>query len=171
MSHEWVSTDHPDPDGEQLKVLKAALMRMLSEPDSIPVSIQAEFMYGLQHGLLMTEMRARPLFVWYDFFSCPQRMHGPIGSRFTHPSEQELAIHSIPAYVEMCRCVVILCPPILHKQTQDGVMEFSKKRVKDPDCKDPYTPIPKPQTPDPKRSDTHRSCSTKAAGQREDGVD
>lgn len=119
VSHEWVSTDHPDPDGEQLKVLKAALMRMLSEPDSIPVSIQAEFMYGLQHGLLMTEMRARPLFVWYDFFSCPQRMHGPIGSRFTHPSEQELAIHSIPAYVEMCRCVVILCPPILHKQTQE----------------------------------------------------
>ncbi|CAE7474160.1 POP1, partial [Symbiodinium necroappetens] len=114
VSHEWVSTDHPDPKGEQLKVLQGALMRMLGETDIIPVTVSAELMYGLQNGLLMTEMRARPLFVWYDFFSCPQRMHGPIGTRFTHPSEQELAIHSIPAYIEMCRCVVILCPPILH---------------------------------------------------------
>ena len=69
------------------------------------------------HEMVAGLPRSRPLFIWYDYFSCPQQEGTGHGGN--DPSNQELAIHSIPAYIEMCCCVVILCPPIIHRESQE----------------------------------------------------
>ena len=55
-------------------------------------------------GILHEEFQARPLFIWYDYFSVPQ----DVGNA----SHQLDAISSIPAYVAQCRFFFALCPTI-----------------------------------------------------------
>lgn len=110
VSHEWAGEAHPDPTGEQLKVLQAALKALLFDATSIPVDINSEILFGKQPGVFTSEMRARPLFVWYDYCSCPQA--GAVHIM----EEQQKAIDSIPAYVESCKYFFILCPQIRHSK-------------------------------------------------------
>ena len=118
VSHEWAGEAHPDPTGEQLQVLQAALKALLFDSSSIPVDINTDILFGKQPGVFTSEMRARPLFVWYDYCSCPQA--GAVHIL----EEQQKAINSIPAYVENCKYFFILCPQIRHSK-KDALLSKS----------------------------------------------
>eukprot|EP00435_Cladocopium_sp_Y103_P064725 s980_g26.t1 len=92
ISHEWSGRRHPeprptrlgqelgdlglrttnDPYGEQVRVLQEALHHMLHVADTVPVEFASELIFGHDRGMMTSELKSRELFVWFDFFSCPQ---------------------------------------------------------------------------------------------------
>ena len=59
----------------------------------------------------LQEFQVQALFVWYDYFSCPQlEERKSFGADETDGSQQASAINSIPAYVAKCRFFLALCP-------------------------------------------------------------
>ena len=114
ISHQWAGDTSPDPDFQQFKVLQDVLRRKLRPGASITGHMQVELYTGHLHRLPAEEISSKPLFVWYDYFSCPQR----------NASAREKAISSIPAYVGKCRYFVILCPHVWHA----GQETFLSKR-------------------------------------------
>ncbi|CAE7543489.1 Ankrd17 [Symbiodinium sp. CCMP2592] len=48
------------------------------------------------------------LYIWYDYFSCPQDNHGEA------PLHRRQAINSIVSYISQCKYFVILCPALTH---------------------------------------------------------
>ena len=114
VSHQWLSPHHPDPDGQQLKVLQDALSNLLEDRSRISNSILSELWYGQAGTPSAAELRSTPLFLWYDFFSCPQRS----------ANEQLSAINSIPSYVARCLYFIILCPALTHASRSE-MLSFS----------------------------------------------
>ena len=100
VSHQWVSKEHPDPELRQMQVLQATLRRLLLENGFVSVEAVTEAIVPSTKGVFFQEFQSQPLFLWYDYFSVPQR----------DASKQEKAIHSIPAYVAKCRFFFALCP-------------------------------------------------------------
>eukprot|EP00439_Symbiodinium_sp_Y106_P023935 s1807_g2.t3 len=116
VSHQWLTSGHPDPKMEQLKIIQDALKNILAGVSTVPASLGLEFLEGRGGAAVGGEMCGRPLFVWYDYLCCPQA-----------EGKREEAILSLPAYVEKCRFFSILCPPVqnssgetLSKETYEG---------------------------------------------------
>ena len=102
VSHQWLSGDHPDPDGRQMRVLQVALKRILSGEGSVPLDIMTEGSVPNARPMAMREFQMEALFIWYDYFSVPQM----------EQHSQGRAIQSIPAYVAQCRFFFALCPAV-----------------------------------------------------------
>eukprot|EP00438_Fugacium_kawagutii_P033412 Skav204339 [mRNA] locus=scaffold55:210233:214476:+ [translate_table: standard] len=101
VSHQWVSPENPDPELAQFKTLQGVLRKILtSSAKRVDPLIMTELMhpFGWVKGIRVAEFRSRPLFIWYDFFSCPQvdSMKWSIAT-LNKPIDQALA--SIPAYI------------------------------------------------------------------------
>lgn len=114
VSHQWVGGDHPDPQRKQLKVLQEALQHVMGDLTRIPMDVVTEGTAPTSRDLSTREFRQWPLFLWYDYFSCPQLEHSQ-----SHPSsegafcsELSKAVDSIPAYVAKCAFFFVLCPVI-----------------------------------------------------------
>lgn len=120
ISHQWLGLTHPDPDGQQLQVLKNALVNLMSGQTVVCVPPGVEIVVGRQTCPSTSDFHAQPLYIWYDYFSCPQG-HGAQASKF-----RQLAINSIPSYVERSFFVVILCPTVAC--TQGGTLGYSSWR-------------------------------------------
>ncbi|OLP84035.1 hypothetical protein AK812_SmicGene35132 [Symbiodinium microadriaticum] len=88
VSHQWLTSGHPDPKMEQFKILQDALKDILAGVSTVPASLGLEFLEGRGRTAVGGEMCGRPLFVWYDYLCCPQ-VEG----------KREEAILSLPAYV------------------------------------------------------------------------
>lgn len=103
-SHQWVTSQHPDPNFEQLQVLQDALKNMLSgaKPVSLPPAI--EIFWGRVKCPTAADFNKSEVYLWYDYFSIPQHE-----SKREH---RENAIQSIPSYISKCFFFVILCPLI-----------------------------------------------------------
>ena len=92
----------------QIRVLQEALKNFVeSVTTSISPGIVIELYVG-QSAAKVSEIVSQQLFLWYDYFCCPQGL--------TDAEHRAAAIQSIPSYVERCRFFVILCPPIRHTQ-------------------------------------------------------
>ena len=105
VSHQWLSDQHPDPTGEQLKILQNALANMLSDQSRVTVLPVIEMFAGNVAAPTASELGARPLFIWYDYFSCPQG----------HMQSRSSAINSIHAYVARSEFFMVLCPALEHQ--------------------------------------------------------
>ena len=81
-----------------------AFKNLLSGASSISTPIITEIVFGSVRAPSATELRDTPLFVWYDYCSCPQEC------REGENCDQMSAINSIPSYVARCEYFVILCP-------------------------------------------------------------
>ncbi|CAE6911903.1 unnamed protein product [Symbiodinium sp. CCMP2592] len=106
VSHQWLADEHPDPAGQQLKVLQDALRNMLSGKSQIVVPPVVELFAGRVSAPAASELRAKPLFIWYDYFSCPQSC----------ADRQASAIRSINSYVARSAYFMVLCPALKHQQ-------------------------------------------------------
>ena len=105
VSHQWLADEHPDPAGQQLKVLQDALRNMLSGKSQIVVPPVVELFAGRVSPPAASELRAKPLFIWYDYFSCPQSC----------ADRQASAIRSINSYVARSAYFMVLCPALKHQ--------------------------------------------------------
>ena len=64
-----------------------------------------------------SELMASPLFIWYDYFSCPQLEIKPSDQA---DSDLQKAVDSIPGYVCRAKFFFVLAPVIEH--TVDGTL-------------------------------------------------
>ncbi|CAK9106028.1 unnamed protein product, partial [Durusdinium trenchii] len=76
VSHQWLSAKHPDPHSEQLRILQATLGNLLSGAARVSLQPLVELARGRGGCPSTTHFACQPLFVWYDFFSCPQGLGG-----------------------------------------------------------------------------------------------
>lgn len=113
VSHQWVGGEHPDPEFKQFQVLQEALRRTLTDLKVIELDIYTESFVPSAKSLPTNKLWSEALFVWYDYFSCPQLEHN--GTHYTdinQTSDLALAIESIPAYITKCAFFFVLCPTI-----------------------------------------------------------
>ena len=106
VSHQWVDTAHPDPEGKQLRVLQDALKHAMSQREISLDAVTATVMPSAK-GLAASELWSSPLFFWYDYFSCPQ-----LEKTRSETNDLSKAIDSIPAYVSSCAFFFALCPVV-----------------------------------------------------------
>ena len=71
---------------------------------SLAPGVEANF--GQMKCLKAADFNQAPLYIWYDYFSCPQ------GQSPHAAKNRELAITCIPYYVAQCVFFVILCPSV-----------------------------------------------------------
>ncbi|CAE7578613.1 btbd11b [Symbiodinium sp. CCMP2592] len=107
ISHQWIGDKHPDPNGEQLEVLKLALRRLMSEVQVVHPSFITEVAMPACRGLPTKKLFSMPLFLWYDFFSCPQNPQCQ-----EEEGDLQSAIDNIPGYIARCTFFFVLCPVI-----------------------------------------------------------
>ena len=110
VSHQWVGLDHPDPEFEQMQVLQAALRHAILKLNNIPLDVITEIVLPAAKDLPTSKLLSRPLFIWYDYFSCPQ-LDEPEWARGGVKNIAR-AIESIPAYVTKCAFFLVLCPVV-----------------------------------------------------------
>ena len=118
LSHQWVSQQHPDPDGKQLKVFQDAMKNLLDGSTVPNYSAWAEIMsvYLGRPRFATSDLSETSLFVWYDYFSIPQyTVTAQSRSVSTNLYEdQRNGILSISAYIHRCEFLVVLCPSMKH---------------------------------------------------------
>lgn len=115
VSHQWLGRDNPDPQFEQFRVLQQALRHVMHNLDLVPLDAYTETIVPQAKPLHTSVLRAKLLWIWYDYFSCPQ-LEAAL-SQGKHSCSLLRAIDSIPAYVAECSFFFALCPII---ESQDG---------------------------------------------------
>ena len=134
VSHEWLSYSHPDPHGEQFRTLKRILERLMNGEIAYVESGAIEQL-ALGHNTKVASakwMAALPYsYVWLDFMSIPQTCDfdpeghisedsGYFTKAYSDTSEGgvlknlQLAVDSIPAYVERSSLLLVLVPICMH---------------------------------------------------------
>ncbi|CAE7444088.1 B'ETA [Symbiodinium sp. KB8] len=116
VSHQWVGKKHPDPEFKQLRVLQDALEYAMADMRHISLDLNTEFLVPGVECLDTRVLRERSLFIWYDYFSCPQldfhARKAVLQEGFGQQSQLASAIASIPAYVGRCSFFFALCPVV-----------------------------------------------------------
>ncbi|CAE7317141.1 unnamed protein product, partial [Symbiodinium pilosum] len=105
VSHQWLADSHPDPKAEQLAVLQDALTNIISGRSRVRLPVVMEMVYG---RLPTPDLRAKPLYIWYDYFCCPQ------GNSIQAFRQRQSAIDNIVSYISRCKYFVVLCPSLTH---------------------------------------------------------
>ncbi|CAK9056976.1 Ankyrin-2 (ANK-2) (Ankyrin-B) (Brain ankyrin) [Durusdinium trenchii] len=124
VSHQWAGKDHPDPTFERFRVLQKAMQRILSDLPQIPLDYVTELLVPNARPLDTQELRSVKLFLWYDYFSCPQKNQPESPGQI---SKQAQAIESIHAYVAECSFLFALCP-FMHDLVTNEVLDASSWR-------------------------------------------
>ncbi|OLQ12115.1 hypothetical protein AK812_SmicGene3937 [Symbiodinium microadriaticum] len=102
VSHQWVGENSPDPDFRQMSVLQDAIRCLLSTQKRIYHDIHTE-MFLNASGRCTSALNSKPLFFWYDYFSCPQ---------LEKNHDFHKAVDSIPGYIGRCEFFFVLVPVI-----------------------------------------------------------
>ena len=121
VSHQWVAEQHPDPEFRQMSILQNVLRHLMTGLGSVPLDYVTEIFVLRAKPLPMHVFQPGPLFIWYDYFSCPQRkIRDSCAMDGSNGNQQDNCISSIPAYVEMCRFFLALCP-VIDSPTEEKV--------------------------------------------------
>ena len=105
FSHTWLGWHHPDPNGDKCRLIVALLEGVLAGRVKVSAAAMATIIFGEQG--VAAEVLARVFadgYVWMDFLSIPQR----------NPTNQGLAIQSLPHYVANSTLFVVLAGPWKH---------------------------------------------------------
>ena len=121
VSHEWLSWAHPDPEGEQLRVLCRVLGRLKRGELDTEMDPMHTIWYKHKFTTYGGDWKAmlKRTYVWVDWFSMPQpgsEKEEEIGKErmAVLRAEGSMAIRSIPAYVERSDFIMILVPSLYH---------------------------------------------------------
>lgn len=101
ISHQWTSLQHPDPEFTQMRIFQDALKNMMTKGTWIYPDIATEYNTPGK-SMHLKELRSKPLFFWYDYFSIPQLSDSKWCLGGLQMCAQDRAIESIPAYVDRC---------------------------------------------------------------------
>eukprot|EP00397_Hematodinium_sp_SG-2012_P003080 GEMP01003088.1.p1 GENE.GEMP01003088.1~~GEMP01003088.1.p1 ORF type:complete len:760 (+),score=188.40 GEMP01003088.1:430-2709(+) len=106
VSHQWLSTDHPDPDATQFRILQQALTNLRAGVLDVHTN-SLRNVCATANGVGNTQINWKHVLhdalIWYDYFSVPQC------------PKSDAAIQSIPAYVERSTYMFVLAPPLEHR--------------------------------------------------------
>ena len=116
VSHQWITPEHPDPDFHQLGVLQKALHQLMEGKSRVTLPPMIDISFGRVRCPTAADFKAKPLYIWYDFFCCPQ------GTSRTATEDRRRAIGGILGYVAKCCFFVILCPSV---STSMGLLSHS----------------------------------------------
>ncbi len=72
VSHQWLGTQSPDPNFEQLLILQEMLMQMMSGAARVSLPIVTELWFGRIKLPRTEDFTQQPLYLWYDYFCIPQ---------------------------------------------------------------------------------------------------
>ncbi|CAE7823293.1 mlkA [Symbiodinium microadriaticum] len=127
ISHQWVSNQHPDPDFMQFLVLQGALRRMLFQSHHLPTDVMTEVYLPRRKAFDTAQFRQAHLYLWYDYFSCPQleQLISPTTPAAGPSSPLSKAIDSIPTYIARCKFFFALCPVVESLRTDRVFSPFS----------------------------------------------
>jgi ankyrin repeat protein len=121
VSHEWLSWAHPDPKGEQLRVMCHVLERLKMGVLSTEMDPMHTILYKHKYTTKGKDWKAilKRTYLWVDWFSMPQpgaEKEDKIGNdrMAVLRAEGSRAIRSIPAYVERSDFIMILVPGCHH---------------------------------------------------------
>ena len=128
VSHQWAQKDHPDPTFEQFSVFQAAMKKILNDLSHIPLLFAPEARVPGARPLSTKDMRSVKLFIWYDYFSCPQHLDLSDQSELGATSQQQ-AIASIHCYVAASSYFFALCP-FINDPTSNRVLDASSWRTR-----------------------------------------
>lgn len=139
VSHQWLSLEHPDPEGEQLLVLQKCLQNICNGTISVQNDPASQFFGDFRILSKEQRTRVREGFIWLDWVSIPQietfhdedpddeisaakRQRSSRTFAYSAPArprrtDQEDFILSIPSFVQACQVFVALVPPIKHKDS------------------------------------------------------
>ncbi|CAK9095519.1 unnamed protein product [Durusdinium trenchii] len=97
-------------------------MQCLSHTNGTNLSVKSNLAtyVVLKHGAKISsaEWRAKPLLIWYDYFSIPQLDNLSASVSVDEMgSDLQKAVESIPSYVKRCKFFVILAPAVEHVDT------------------------------------------------------
>jgi len=109
VSHQWISKHNPDPKFQQLEVLQKALKNLLAGTSTVCLPPAIELWVGRLKCPTAADFQRSPLFLWYDYFCCPQ------GNSASASRHRRLAIGCIPSYVARCFFFIVLCPAVQHE--------------------------------------------------------
>lgn len=114
VSHQWLSTEHPDPKGQKVKIFQETLLGMIDE--SLPVA--EDVVSRSDDKSLSSEMRRhiKDGFIFFDWFSIPQQSLKDLGCPNNGAA---LAVRSIPAYVELSSLFIALVPELRYKESPE----------------------------------------------------
>jgi ankyrin repeat protein len=106
ISHEWVGTNHPDPDGTQMYHLLYLLERLQKgEVSRTDMDSLHSLMYKHNYTTTAEEwkqiLNSAKTYIWYDGFCLPRARQGD-GFRL------------IASYVQLCSFMIILAPGCTH---------------------------------------------------------
>jgi len=121
ISHQWLATEHPDPNGYQLAVLRNVLRGVINGSVSVETDIISQ---TYASSRIFSEDRLLNGYLWMDWFSIPQvraRARG-IDEEETK-SDAAKAIQSIPAYVEVSTIFLALVPAV--KEPDKGIRDYT----------------------------------------------
>ncbi|CAK9008699.1 unnamed protein product [Durusdinium trenchii] len=102
----------------QMQVLKESLRNLITGQSEVCVDMIAEAVYGVSKGISASEWQTQALFIWYDYFSCPQAAH-------MSTDGLQKAIDSIPAYVSRCDFFMALCPVLSNPHFTETFSEYT----------------------------------------------
>jgi len=106
FSHVWLSNTHPDPNGVQWNVIKAA-SRKLQAGHKIRVFWQQEFLYG---AVSMSDELKTTKYAWIDYLSIPQAAE--------HREQQKQYIGAIYSFVKASTHFMVIAPPTEHREKE-----------------------------------------------------
>ena len=113
VSHQWLSLQHPDPDGVQLQVLQSILRKLIAK--QLKIENDAVMQYNGRRMTGSELARVQGAYIWLDYFCVPQNVEGHAAPGLME--EQLLYVHSIPRYVDHCNVFVALVPKAMHSNT------------------------------------------------------
>lgn len=117
VSHQWVASEHPDPDLQQFPVLQQALKNLIAGQSKVQLPAGVELVLGRYYKCpTAADFNPEELYIWYDYCCCPQ------GNSPRAVLRRQQAIRMIPAFVSKSALFVILCPYI---RTNDRTLSYS----------------------------------------------
>eukprot|EP00929_Paragymnodinium_shiwhaense_P076247 TRINITY_DN39169_c0_g1_i7.p1 TRINITY_DN39169_c0_g1~~TRINITY_DN39169_c0_g1_i7.p1 ORF type:complete len:643 (-),score=59.91 TRINITY_DN39169_c0_g1_i7:81-1949(-) len=117
VSHQWVGASFPDPAFEQLACLQKALKNLMDGTAQVALSFHEVVFRKVDPVVTADDLKAEPLFIWYDYFSCPQLAAREEGQAVGE--ELGKAVDSIPAYIEQSEFFFILAPRCQRAETNE----------------------------------------------------
>lgn len=114
ISHQWLGSRTPDPNGEHLRALQRVLHRLMrGEAGDVEADWVGKLVLQDKTRLTAAELVAAlpTAFLWIDYISIPQGSPEDFGRSPSRRARQEDAVNSIHAYAEHATLVVVLVPP------------------------------------------------------------
>ena len=120
ISHQWLSSVHPDPEGRQVEVLQKALLAIIEGS----LQVHEDITSRTEDKCLSPQVRQQLAegFLFFDWFAIPQLTARKAGvNEDTTRQDAALAVQSIPAYVELSTMFIALVPELVHSDSSQPV--------------------------------------------------